>query len=86
MQDYQCVEETSMVRLRYDDLARKALDVWDMTSLTRDEFQTLGAPFEAAFYLFDPSVIQESPFHPCEGLQCSCRFVRESPGRFERGK
>ena len=48
MQDYQCVEETSMVRLRYADLARKVLDAWDMTSLTRDEFQTLVPPFEAA--------------------------------------
>ena len=38
-----------MARLRYADLARKPLDVLDMTSLTRDEFQTLVPPFEAAF-------------------------------------
>ena len=39
-----------MARLRYADLARKPLDVLDMTSLTRDEFQTLVPPFEAAFH------------------------------------
>ena len=38
-----------MARLRYADLARKPRDVLDMTSLTRDEFQTLVPPFEAAF-------------------------------------
>ncbi len=38
-----------MARLRYGDLARKPLDVLDMTSLTRNEFQTLVPPFEAAF-------------------------------------
>ncbi len=38
-----------MARLRYADLARKPLDVLDMSSLTRDEFQTLVPPFEAAF-------------------------------------
>jgi hypothetical protein len=38
-----------MTRLRYRDLARKPMDVLDMTSLTPDEFQLLLPPFEAAF-------------------------------------
>src|SRR6266498_1965331 len=38
-----------MTRLRYADLARKPMDVLDMTSLTPDEFQQLVPPFEAAF-------------------------------------
>jgi hypothetical protein len=43
------MEEVAMSRLRYAKLARKPMDVLDMTSLTRDEFQTLVPPFEAAF-------------------------------------
>src|SRR6266508_207928 len=38
-----------MTRLRYADLARKPMDVLDMTSLTPDEFQILVPAFEAAF-------------------------------------
>ena len=35
------IEEAIMTRLHYADLARKPLDVLDMTSLTIDEFQLL---------------------------------------------
>jgi hypothetical protein len=38
-----------MQRLRYADLARKPMDVLDMTSLTPDEFQTLLPAFQTAF-------------------------------------
>ena len=38
-----------MSGLRYADLARKPMDVLDMTSLTPDEFQTLLPAFEQAF-------------------------------------
>jgi DDE superfamily endonuclease len=38
-----------MTRLRYADLARKPMDVLDMTSLTPDEFQILVPAFEQAF-------------------------------------
>jgi len=38
-----------MSRLRYADLARKPMDVLDMTSLTPDEFQLLVPAVEAAF-------------------------------------
>lgn len=38
-----------MSRLRYAELARKPMDVLDMTSLTPDEFQQLVAAFETAF-------------------------------------
>jgi hypothetical protein len=38
-----------MSRLRYADLARKPMDVLDMTSLTPDEFQVLVPAVEAAF-------------------------------------
>jgi hypothetical protein len=38
-----------MTRLHYADLARKAMDVLDMTSLTPDEFQQLVPSFEIAF-------------------------------------
>jgi hypothetical protein len=38
-----------MTRLRYTDLARKPMDVLDMTSLTPDEFQLLVPAFEQAF-------------------------------------
>lgn len=38
-----------MSRLRYAALARKPMNVLDMTSLTPDEFQTLVPPFEQAF-------------------------------------
>jgi Helix-turn-helix of DDE superfamily endonuclease len=38
-----------MSRLRYADLARKPMDVLDMTSLTPDEFQLLVPAFEQAF-------------------------------------
>jgi len=38
-----------MTRLRYADLARKPMDVLDMTSLTPEEFEILVPPFEAAF-------------------------------------
>lgn len=38
-----------MSRLRYAALARKPMDVLDMTSLTPDEFQMLVPPFEQAF-------------------------------------
>ena len=38
-----------MPRLRYADLARKPMDVLDMTSLTPDECQILMPAFEAAF-------------------------------------
>jgi hypothetical protein len=38
-----------MTRLRYRDLARKPMDVLDMSSLTPVEFQQLLPPFEAAF-------------------------------------
>ena len=38
-----------MSRLHYADLARKPMDVLDMTSLTPDEFQLLAPAVEAAF-------------------------------------
>ena len=38
-----------MTRLRYSDLARKPMDVLDMTSLTPDEFQLLAPAVETAF-------------------------------------
>ena len=38
-----------MTRLRSTELARKPMDVLDMTSLTPDEFQRLGPAFEQAF-------------------------------------
>jgi len=38
-----------MTHLCYTELARKPMDVLDMTSLTPDEFQILVPPFEAAF-------------------------------------
>jgi len=38
-----------MAGLRYADLARKPMDVLDMTSLTPDEFQQLVPAFETAF-------------------------------------
>ena len=38
-----------MARLRYADLARKPIDVLDMTSLTPDEFQAVLPAFEQAF-------------------------------------
>lgn len=38
-----------MSRLHYADLARKPMDVLDMTSLTPDEFQVLVPAVEAAF-------------------------------------
>jgi len=38
-----------MPRLRYADLARKPMDVLDMTRRTPDEFQQLIPPFEAAY-------------------------------------
>jgi hypothetical protein len=38
-----------MTRLRYADLARKPMDVLDMTSLTPDAFQLLAPAFEQAF-------------------------------------
>jgi hypothetical protein len=43
------MEEMAMARLRYVDLARKPMNVLDMTSLTPDEFQQLLPAFEAAF-------------------------------------
>jgi DDE superfamily endonuclease len=43
------MEEVAMTRLRFADLARKPLDVLDMTSLTPDEFRTLVPAFEQAF-------------------------------------
>ena len=38
-----------MTRLRYAELARKPMDVLDMTSLTPDEFQLLVPAVETAF-------------------------------------
>ena len=38
-----------MTRLRYAELARKPMDVLDMTSLTPDEFQLLAPAVETAF-------------------------------------
>jgi hypothetical protein len=38
-----------MSRLRYVELARKPMDVLDMTSLTPDEFQVLAVAVESAF-------------------------------------
>jgi hypothetical protein len=38
-----------MARLRYTDLARKKMNVFDRTSLTSDEFQTLVPAFKPAF-------------------------------------
>jgi len=38
-----------MARLTYTELARKPMDVLDMTSLTPDEFQQLVPAFETAF-------------------------------------
>jgi hypothetical protein len=43
------MEERTMPKLRYADLARKPTDVLDMTSLTIDEFQALLPSFEQAF-------------------------------------
>jgi hypothetical protein len=43
------IEEVVMSRLSYAKLARKPMDVLDMTSLTPDEFDILVPPFEQAF-------------------------------------
>jgi hypothetical protein len=43
------MKELCMIRLSYSELARKPMDVLDMTSLTPDEFQQLLPSFEAAF-------------------------------------
>jgi len=43
------IEEVAMSRLSYAKLARKPMDVLDMTSLTPDEFDILVSPFEHAF-------------------------------------
>src|SRR5262245_59843762 len=43
------IEEVAMSRLSYAKLARKPMDVLDMTSLTPDEFDILVPPFEHAF-------------------------------------
>src|SRR5919109_1246113 len=43
------MKEQFMTRSRYSDLARKPMDVLDMTSLTPDEFQLVVPAFEQAF-------------------------------------
>src|SRR5438045_6771058 len=42
-------EGATMTRLHYVELARKPMDVLDMTSLTPDEFQLLAPAVETAF-------------------------------------
>jgi hypothetical protein len=43
------LEEITMIRLRYAELAHKPIDVLDMTSLTPEEFQILVPNVEQAF-------------------------------------